>query len=375
MRPCNRAWRAAATHALMDRGPRQRDLAVPSMDALDAWLDISLLLQSGRAPHIAVHPLQHAAAHAAVPRPFDRCACALLAHPPPMSGLPASLRFGPPVARAPGAAAAAAAWAAPPPAGAGGRRKEEVGRCCCIFWAFTTPGRCVHHGLASPPPALQTPQDVAAAWRAECERVAPQLNIAVPADAGADSRDWRPLLERALAALASLQAAAPAAQAATAAAGARLASELDALAASEAAAGAQLTGLRVQHRAALEAVATLQREAEARREYVDQLQAELAYLNKVWGPRERKGRRGRAGGTRRGRPDGGEACPVGHGQQGCAAAAGLRRGACVVGGSPPPHTAHPAPPAHTHGPAPHPQSLPRRSWRSGSARWRSRGRA
>ncbi|KAI7845673.1 hypothetical protein COHA_000787 [Chlorella ohadii] len=172
-----------------------------------------------------------------------------------MSGLPASLRFGPPGARPGGAAAA---QRAAPAGGASGKRRDEA------------------------------PLDDAAAWRAECERAAPQLTIAVPADAGADSRDWRPLLERALAALGSLQAAAPAAQAASTASAGRLTSQLEALAAGEAAAGTQLAGLRAEHKAAQEAVTVLQREVDARQDYVGQLQAELAFLNKDLEERQRE---------------------------------------------------------------------------------------
>lgn len=207
-----------------------------------------------------------------------------LAQAASMSGLPASLRFGPPGARPGGAATAPRAA----PAGTGtGKRRDEVRSFLCYGQVGIQNkiqkllgmlhGSAPAHTLSIP----QAPLDDAAAWRAECERAAPQLTIAVPADAGADSRDWRPLLERALAALGSLQAAAPAAQAASAASAGRLTSQLEALAAGEAAAGAQLAGLRAEHKAAQEAVTVLQREVDARQDYVGQLQAELAFLNKV----------------------------------------------------------------------------------------------
>lgn len=251
-----------------------------------------------------------------------------------MSGLPASLRFGPPGARPAGAAAAPRAA----PAG-GGKRRDEVS---CHSSRLVSRGSTVAahpdgwHPSAHHP---QVPQDDAAAWRAECERAAPQLTVAVPADAGADGRDWRPLLERALAALGGLQAAAPAAQAATAASANRLTSQLEALAAGEASAGAQLAGLRAEHKAAQEAVAVLQREAEARREYVGQLQAELAFLNKVG--RLRGGVEARA----------------------------------WLDASPTPSTPTIRYCCSESSAWPKPMPPPTRTWRSGSASWRSRGRA
>lgn len=117
-----------------------------------------------------------------------------------------------------------------------------------------------------------------AAWQAECERVASKLVITAPADAGGA---WRPLLDRALASLASLQAAAPAAMAAVDGAGQELASSTEALAAAEEAADAELADLRAEHKAAVAAVAVLQQEQAAGQEYVASLEQELQFLNKV----------------------------------------------------------------------------------------------
>lgn len=113
--------------------------------------------------------------------------------------------------------------------------------------------------------------------------MAPQLIITLPSDAGTAPADWRPQLERARAALEALQTAGPAAQAEVAAARAGLAAGAEQLAAAEVEASAQLAPLREEHRAATAAVAVLQQEEAGRREYVAQLEGELAYLNKAGG--------------------------------------------------------------------------------------------
>lgn len=124
-----------------------------------------------------------------------------------------------------------------------------------------------------------------AAWRAECARAAAQLVISVPTDTGASTAapaSWRPQLDHALAALGSLQAAALGVRAAVEGSASQLAARAERLAMAKEAADAQLAGLQAAHRAALAAVATLREEAEGRREYVAQLEQELAFLNKVW---------------------------------------------------------------------------------------------
>lgn len=122
---------------------------------------------------------------------------------------------------------------------------------------------------------LQTSE---AAWEAECERVASKLVITAPADTGAA---WRPQLDRALASLASLQAAAPEALDAVEGATRELASSSEALAAAEEAAEAELADLREEHREATAAVAVLRQEQAGRQEYVASLEQELQFLNKV----------------------------------------------------------------------------------------------
>lgn len=121
-------------------------------------------------------------------------------------------------------------------------------------------------------------QNNEAAWQAECERVASKLVITAPADSGGA---WRPQLDRALASLASLQAAAPVAMAAVERVEQELASSTEALAAAEDAADDELADLRAEHKAAMAAVAVLQQEQGARQEYVASLEQELQFLNKV----------------------------------------------------------------------------------------------
>lgn len=242
-----------------------------------------------------------------------------------MSGLPASLRFG----QAPASSRAAPAGRQQPAgarSAAGGAAASKVRSASPLPHAG--PSTWLTHAV--PDCSLQAD----AAWQAECERVAAQLVIAVPAGGPSLASTWRPQLERALASLASLQATRTAARDEVQASAAQLAADAEALAATEAAAGAALAGLREQHKAALAQVATLQQEAASRQEYVGQLQEELAFLNKVrrWAHHCRR---------------------VG-------LAAWLRCSApCACW---PPPTLHTLPPMS-------------RSWRSGSARWRSRATA
>ena len=210
-----------------------------------------------------------------------RCAFNLVSSPPfpsrldAMAGLPASLRFGssPPkpsaASRPPGGGATGS------PASAGGKARAQplqVG----VLGSVTGPLASLQ--LLTAAPLLLFLQTSEAAWQAECERVASKLVITAPADGGGA---WRPQLDRGLASLASLQAAAPVAMAAIEGAGQELSSSTEALAAAEEAADAELADLRAEHKAAVAAVAVLQQEQAARQEYVASLEQELQFLNKV----------------------------------------------------------------------------------------------
>ena len=190
-----------------------------------------------------------------------------------MAGLPASLRFGSSPPKPPAAARSGGATGSPTSAGGKARAQpQQVGVHMSVrqrlAWGFSPLTATL----------LQCLQTSDAAWQAECERVASKLVITAPADTGAA---WRPQLDRALASLASLQAAAPEALAAVEGTGQELSSGVEALAAAEEAADAELVDLRAEHKAATAAVAVLQQEQAARQEYVASLEQELQFLNKV----------------------------------------------------------------------------------------------